>query len=287
MRSATGTVGDDTVNDQYSRPIKALCVVESPSEADAEAVAIRLTTQVIAARPLETAVWELWEAIIDDVPTDSWNTCLSLLDAIREQPPATPPGPKTAHAQELLIDGRLHWASLPGFGLPWREEHDTLHNQRFQGSTGVERYVNFVKFSAAWRGRTQGKIGVDAVLVFLLSRDVLEMNRPKGPDSGSFCRLSTEHSWALDVRLAAIWIRDGGLALWTLDSGSERVQHYWGRALAIQTDLWPRSDGLTRERWALWSSRLQVLSVEEELDEETRGIVSQAAKVVGDLLKET
>jgi hypothetical protein len=59
----------------------------------------------------------------------------------------------------------------------------------------------------------------------------------------------------------------------------------WEAALDEPTDLWPREDGLNRERWKLWEERLLALSTDEaSLDEETRGVVKEAYDVVEDLL---
>lgn len=119
------------------------------------------------------------------------------------------------------------------------------------------------------------------MLVFLLSRDILEQEHPEDrePIQG---RSSTEQVWALDVKLAAIWIRDGAQVLWDMDCGPE-LQEYWGDAMAEKTELWPRDDGLTRERWEMWLTRLRALSV-APLEKETRTIVVQAVKVMEDLL---
>jgi hypothetical protein len=53
-----------------------------------------------------------------------------------------------------------------------------------------------------------------------------------------------------------------------------------------KTALWPREDGLIRERWQLWKERLWALSTDEvSLDEETRTVTQEAYGVVGDILR--
>lgn len=93
-----------------------------------------------------------------------------------------------------------------------------------------------------------------------------------------------EQLWALDVRVAATWMRDGGRALWEADY--EELRRHWAAALNDKTELWPREYGLTRERWVLWGERLRALSIEGSLDEETQAVVTEAADVVSAILEE-
>lgn len=94
--------------------------------------------------------------------------------------------------------------------------------------------------------------------------------------------MSPDKVWELDVRVAAIWVRDGSRALWEMDH--EELQQHWAAALNDKTDLWPREDELARERWQVWKERLQALS-REHLDEETRAVVKEAADVLRAFLK--
>jgi hypothetical protein len=152
-------------------------------------------------------------------------------------------------------------------------------------SSGAEYFLRFCNFSAALLKATNGKSKVHPVWVFYACRDVLERERP-GPQSHQpkAHRIPPEQVWALDVRVAATWMRDGGLALWEADH--EELRRHWATALDDKTELWPREDGLTRERWQLWERRLQDLSTEVEiLDGELRAVVAEAAKLVSGLLE--
>lgn len=48
-------------------------------------------------------------------------------------------------------------------------------------------------------------------------------------------RIPAEQVWAFDVRVAATWIRDGGLALWEADY--EELRRHWATALDDETEL--------------------------------------------------
>lgn len=70
----------------------------------------------------------------------------------------------------------------------------------------------------------------------------------------------------------------GGPALWEADY--EGLRQHWAAALDEKTELWPREEGLTRERWLFWGNRLRALSTEGTLDKETVAVVIEAAEVV-------
>ena len=88
--------------------------------------------------------------------------------------------------------------------------------------------------------------------------------------------------WALDVRIAATWMREGGQALF--ETSEEELRRRWWAALE-KTDYWPQKDGLTQDRWRVWANRLRALSTDVQLDEETRTAIKEAAKVVKSLLE--
>lgn len=94
-------------------------------------------------------------------------------------------------------------------------------------------------------------------------------------------RMSPEQPWALDVQVAATWMRDGDRTLWEADY--EELRHW--AALDDQTELWLRG-GLTRERWILWGKRLRALSIQEILGEET-AVVIGAADLVSGILEDS
>jgi hypothetical protein len=89
----------------------------------------------------------------------------------------------------------------------------------------------------------------------------------------------------LDVRIAATWLIDGGRALF--ETSDKELRSQWTTALEEKTEYWPRTDGLTRDRWRVWLQRLRALSSKGQFDEETRATTKKAAEIVESLLKET
>ena len=80
-------------------------------------------------------------------------------------------------------------------------------------------------------------------------------------------------------------MRNGGQALRDMDHGELRQK--WGAALDDNTDLWPREDGLTRDRWQLWRDRMQALSTEGlYFEDKTRVVLKEAEEVFTALLDE-
>lgn len=114
------------------------------------------------------------------------------------------------------------------------------------------------------------------IWVFYACRNVLE----RGPTPAQLQpgRISSEQMWELDVRVAATWVRDAGRVLWGVESGELQP---WEAALREKTELWPRGDGLTRERWVFWGERLRWLGAGMG---ETR-VVDEAATVVDGILE--
>ncbi|KAJ5206154.1 hypothetical protein N7491_003226 [Penicillium cf. griseofulvum] len=80
-------------------------------------------------------------------------------------------------------------------------------------------------------------------------------------------------------------MRDGGRALWKTDY--DELRRHWAAALDDPTELWPREEGLTRQRWGLWEERLRTLSTKEVFNEETRVVVTEAAEVVNSILEDS
>lgn len=192
-------------------------------------------------------------------------------------------------------DGKLHWQSLPRFSAQWRDVHDILEawrdwdGVRLSGGSlsgsGDKYYLHFCLFSAMLLKEAKGKGEIHPIQVFYSCHNVLERKDPQ-PREPKPHRMSTEQLWALDVRVAAIWMRDGGRALWETDR--DELRRHWGLALDDKTKFWPGEDGLTRERWLLWGERLPALSTDEgKLDEETRVVLGEAAEVVDAILGET
>ncbi|GIK02217.1 hypothetical protein Aspvir_006266 [Aspergillus viridinutans] len=284
----------------FTTPIQALLLSTNPSSTPDETAA-HLVTAVTTSPDPAHALWQLWDAFFTAVATSTTHTPhLALLDALRTQPPTQPTNVRAgSDAQRSLRsytspDGKLNWGTLPRFSAQWRDVHDILEAWRdwdgVRDSTstatgrGAESFLHFCAFSAALLKATNRKGGVHPVWVFYACRDVLECERPQAHQPKAHI-IPPEEVWALDVRVAATWVRDGGVALWEADH--EELRRHWAAALDEKTELWPREDGLTRERWQLWERRLRELSAEGEvLDGETRAVVAEAAEVVSGLLKE-
>ncbi|EAW23429.1 DUF3632 domain-containing protein [Aspergillus fischeri NRRL 181] len=275
-----------------------------------DATAAHLITVVTTSSDPAHSLWQLWDAFFTAVATSTTHTPhLALLDALRTHPPTQPTNVRAgSNAQRNLrsyieSDGKLHWAALPRFSAQWRDVHDILEAWRdwdgvrdsispaaatTVGSGGAEYFLRLCAFSAALLKATNGKDGVHPIWVFYACRDVLECEG-EGLDrrqQQQRHRIPWEEVWALDVRVAATWVRDGAVALWEADG--EELRRHWDAALHEKTELWPSEDGLTRERWELWGRRLQELSAQGGfLDGETRAVVEEAAEVVSRLLKKT
>jgi len=255
------------------------------------------------------ALWQLWDAFFTAVVTSptSNDRLLALLNSFRTQPPTQPSNVRAGSNAERQLrsyteaDGSLHWPKLPRFSAQWRDVHDILEQWRdWDGvrasgednsttastlsSSGDKHYLHFCTFSAVVLKATKGKGEVHPIRVFYACHDVLERTGPEDRQPKAH-RMSSEEVWALDVRVAATWVREGGRELWNTDR--EELSREWAAALEEKTDLWPREDGLMRERWQLWEERLRTLSVEERFDGETRKVLAEAAEVVAGLLAET
>ncbi|KAL5044281.1 hypothetical protein BDW71DRAFT_186320 [Aspergillus fruticulosus] len=293
----------------FSAAIQALLATPKP-----EATADLVTSVTTSADPAN-ALWQVWDAFFTAVVhSTSHVPHLALLDALRAQPPSQPNNIRTGSdagrrlRSSIGPDGKLHWSELPRFSAQWRDVHDILEawrdwdGVREDSATGTvtsrldsscaEFFLRFVNFSAALlkAAFNRSESEIHPVNVFYACRAVLEhdlkqagLPQDNKPEAKAH-RISPEQTWALDIRVAATWMRDGGRALWKMDYGE--LRQGWAAALDDTTALWPRQDGLTRERWELWGNRLRELSTEEILDGDTRAVVVEAAEVVGRLLED-
>ncbi|KAF4768670.1 hypothetical protein N7455_012346 [Penicillium solitum] len=286
----------------FSRPIQALLTPRNhpPTPTPAETAADLVNTVTISSDPAH-ALWELWDAFFTAVVTSSTShdPHLALLDALHAHPPTQLNVRARSNTSSYIeADGRLHWQKLPRFSAQWRDVHDILEAWRdwdgvrdsgadnytisTLGSSGGEYFLRFCVFSAALLKATKGKDNVHPIWVFFACRDALERDGPQSRSAKAH-RMSSEQLWALDVQVAATWMRDGGRALWEADYEELR---YWGAALDDKTELWLRG-GLTRERWVLWGKRLRALSIQGILEEETVAVVIDAADVVSGILEDS
>ncbi|RDW84197.1 DUF3632 domain-containing protein [Aspergillus mulundensis] len=296
----------------FSAPIQALLASTPPSSTPDE-TASHIVDAVTSSPDPSSALWQLWDAFFTTVVNSaSHGPHLAFLDALRAQPPTQPTHVRAATDAESYLrsylgpDGKLRWSKLPRFDWQWRDDHDILEAWRAWDGiredsaigtitsklerTPAELFLRFIDFSTALLevNHLRGGNGVSSISVFYACRNVLERDvghsgLPR-PDRTVHV-ISPDELWTLDVRVAATWMRDGGLALWEAD-GEDFRRHY-AATLEFKTDLWPREDGLARERWELWGRRLRELSTDGSLDEETRAVVVEAAGVVTRLLEET
>ncbi|KAJ5203232.1 hypothetical protein N7449_005311 [Penicillium cf. viridicatum] len=283
----------------FLRPIQALLTPSnhSPPPTPAETAADLINSVTTSSDPAH-ALWELWDAFFTAVATSptSHNPHLSLLDALHAHPPTQLNVRARYYASSYIrADGKLHWQTLPRFSAQWRDVHDILEAWRdWDGvrdsvaendtistlsSSGGEYFLSFCVFSAALLKVTKGKGNMHPIWVFFACRDVLERDGPQSRPQKAH-RMSSEQLWALDVQVAATWMRDGGRVLWEADY---ELRHW--AALDDKTELWLRG-GLTRERWILWGKRLRALSRQGIL-EETVAVVVEAADVVSGILEDS
>ncbi|CAG7964518.1 unnamed protein product [Penicillium nalgiovense] len=289
----------------FSTPIQALTSSKHSSTPAPDETATNIVNSVTSSPDPARALWELWDAFFTAVASSSTShePLLALLDALHAQPPTQLNVRARFKAERQLssyigADGNLHWQTLPRFSAQWRDVHDILEAWRdwdgvrdsgagdsrtvsTVGSSGGEYFLRFCIFSAALLKATKGKDNGHSIWVFYACRDVLEREGPQSCPPKAH-RMSSEQVWALDVRVAAIWMRDGGRALWEADY--EGLRRHWAAALDEKTELWPRENGLTRERWLFWGNRLRALSIEGNLDKETVAVVIEAAEVVRGIL---
>ncbi|KAI1402539.1 hypothetical protein F4819DRAFT_485500 [Hypoxylon fuscum] len=227
----------------FSTPIQALLTSSSLSSAPDETPAHLVITVITSSDPVH-ALWELWDAFFVTVASSvtSHGPLLALLDALYAHPPTRPNNVPAGSDEErqlcgyIQAEGKLHWAVLPRFSEQWR---DFVVWQRRQVLSPLS------VFSAALLKATRGKGEVHPIWVFYACRDVLEREglQPREPKAH---RMPLEQMWAL----TATWVRDGSRVLW--EANHEELRRHWAAALDDKTELWPREDGLTRERWRLW-----------------------------------
>lgn len=262
---------------------------------DAAKVSSILNTVNDSLRPW-TALWNQWDAFFTAVVHSSTQAQhLAFISHVRAHPPTKPKSKGAARhlGGSLGADGQLHWSDLPGFGSQWSDAHGVLEARRdwdksIRGpgkesplTTYSTLYARYCGFSASLL-KVMGRAGgVHAIRVFYEARNTLERDVPLDNDRDEG-RLRARDVWDLDVRVAAIWIRDGAGRLWDVDARALR-QHL-GTTLDNAIDLWPRTDGLTLARWRLWLKRLRGLGEGEELVEETKRVLSEAVQVLKDLL---
>ena len=286
MTTMLDTAGN-TPPQTFVPSIKA--VISDPSTAPDTAKDIAAT--VLKAGAPSTALWELWDAFFTSVATaPSSHTALrALLDALRAQPAAPLPtdAARADLADHLDAVRRLDWARLPRFGWQWRDAHDALRAARDDAARDVgAKFLAFCAFAAALVAR--GVEQVEPVWAFFACREALEREGPRrwveeaarlgAPTE----RLRPEETWALDVRVAATWMRGAGKVL--VGRVGEGFGEHWARGVAQTTDLWSEKDGFVEGRWKLWVERFESLSKEGRFDEETRKAAKEAAETARGLL---
>lgn len=226
------------------------------------------------------------------------------LEAIQAQPATTRTivGAGSDGSREKISgikrDEKLNWQRLPNFHEQWRDVHDVLESWRHwdgirdsdSGDLGSlqnsprDCYFHFCMFSSVILKAGIIKDATLFIWVFYACRDTLEQQGPRPRQHGSH-QISCKQLWDLDVKVTGIWVKNGATSLWEVDDDVLRPE--WADTLDEPTALWPRTDGLTLERWQLWRDRLQTLcSDAENLSDETRGVTKEAFRVIKKLLEE-
>jgi hypothetical protein len=299
MTSILDIPGSNALN-PFTAIFTSVCTSPSSSATINDTVT-HIVALVTACRDPNTKLYELWDALFTAVVThpESHATLLILVNALAAQPPTQIRLSYTAQFQlsrYLQPDGKLDWSQLPRYHDLWRDTHDVLEAWRdwdgVRASGGQKLdypvstyYLRFCKFSAAGLKTAEHGKGHNSlsIWVFYACRNVLERKGPE-PRQSKPHRLSSEQLWALDVCIAATWLRDGARALYETDVAF--LRKHWTAALDDETQLWPCDRGLTRERWSLWEDRLRGLAIDEaHFEEYTRSIMSEAANVVNELLQ--
>ncbi|KAK0719219.1 hypothetical protein B0H67DRAFT_572694 [Lasiosphaeris hirsuta] len=278
----------------FSTILTSLYVPDTPSSA-LDAIAAQLVQTVADSANPATALWQLWDALFIPIATfrSAHLPSLALLSALRAQAPTLPANvaPNSDAALSLSShtdesDGKLHWSKLPRFAWQWRDFHDILEaNRESRSEEGY--FVNFVEFSANFLNETEGKEQVHPINVFYACRNILESKGPEGggvDEEDEKDKLSTGELWELDLRIVATWVKYGAWTLWEADQHELREEY--AATLDWETELWPKKDGLTRERWVLWAERLRGLGAEGVFNEELKSLVNEAIDVIEGLLKE-
>lgn len=281
-------------------------------------IAATIVADVFASPDPANALWQFWDAFFSaattaaapgEPPAREHHHLLTLLDTLRTQPPTRFNHSLSADAARALCsyadaNGQLDWATLPRFGAQWRDVHDALlawHDwdgvRASGGGSGDApdhcpppepagaKYLRFCAFSAAVVGRRHyGDAGVSPIWVFFACCNALEQTWTAPGTERRPNRLSPEQLWALAVRVTATWLRSGGRVLF--ETSEEDLGRHWAPALKQKTDLWPREDGLTQDRWRLWIERLRAASTEEQFDEETRTAAKDAAELTEGFLRD-
>jgi hypothetical protein len=292
---------------EFVAPIQALFTSTHGSAALASAcskTAADLVSIVTASANPTDELWQLWDAfflgaIASEPP---YTPQFAFLDALRAQPPTQPAKVRAGSLQEIQLngytesDGQLHWSKLPGFGNQCGDVYDALEafrdwdrpsgdpTRNGLGISDSEYFLRFCRFSAALLRSTRGESEVYPIQVFYTTRNVLETKGPK-PKKEEAHTLTAEQLWSIDICAATTWLIDGARVLWEADQAFLR-EHY-GKSLNFKTELWPREDGLTAERWQLWEERLRTLSTEDGiLDEDVRAGAIRAADEIKSILEE-
>ncbi|KAI8933251.1 hypothetical protein NX059_009882 [Plenodomus lindquistii] len=269
--------------------------------------ATQIVTAVTTSLRPSTTLWELWEAFFTAVVTSNSDhgRLLALLDALRTQSPIQRKNVRPDSGEELCLsshtkaDGKLHWSELPGFGAQWVDTNGGLEEWRDwdgvrvskQGeetvvtstlsNSATEYYLRFINFSTAALKTAGMNSQIHPINVFYSCKNVLESSGSQDSASKPH-RITPKQRRALDIRVAATWLRDGGHYLAEVDP--EYLRQHWAAALYEKTDFWPSGVGLTRGRWQLWADRLNALKEEGLLDEESKTIAAQAVDEIRTIL---
>lgn len=224
----------------------------------------------------------------------SHELCVDLLLKIRAHPSTT--AKRILHG--CAESKQLHWKTLPDFHVHWRELYDRLYSRRdrlpemgdgsengipsgFPSKTNCNDYLRFVEFSAKALRWHVGHI--HPYHVFAACRDVLEQEGPKIREEQED-RLTSEDLWVLDVTATSSWVIFA--AGTRFEMNSEMLRSQYEDELDAEQELWPRTDGLTRDRWLFWDGRFRGIAQYTAIGESSTEIMAVRKAIVKEVVIE-
>lgn len=112
---------------------------------------------------------------------------------------------------------------------------------------------------------------VDIVFGFFILRDGLEET------------LSAD-AMNVDPSAAAQWILLAGRQVFKGDNAM--MEHHWERGLTKESELWKGAVGFSRTRWNFWRRKFGELSERDDITNEVKNIVGQAARKMQEIEKD-
>lgn len=227
--------------------------------------------------------WRLWNLLFD-IAAELPETQCHLVTLLKAFQTLDNPG-----------DWETDWTKLGSFGSMWRDAwnckyslpywQDTPSSALYTHNTPAFsgrhldptpagriaysiRWINFNAISARLVANAMGN--VDIVFGFFILRDGLE-------ETLSADAIKVEPS------AAAQWILLAGKQIFKADNAM--MEHHWERGLAKESELWKGAVGFSRTRWNVWRRRFGELSERDDITNEVKNILDQAARKMQEIEK--